>query len=56
MGPCLPGDCLGCLWAQPGTGFFGTLAVRKADIPDCMKTYLGLMRATERESWHLVNQ
>ena len=29
---------------------------RQADIPDCMKTYLGLMRATERESWHLVNQ
>ena len=28
----------------------------EAGIADCMKFYLALMRATEREFWHLVNQ
>ena len=28
---------------------------REAGMRDCRESYLGLMRATEREPWHLAN-
>ena len=56
MDPPFPVTVLDVFGPKQGQASLAVQLCGQAGIVDCMKTYVAAMRATKRESWHLVNQ